>query len=142
RLLSTSLRPAVLRHGELCSPMEATIFLHPEPGAPPFVQIGAEVHVGQTLALLEAMKMFTELASPVDGIVVDILVENGQGVQTGAPLLKVATEDVTPAIADDIIEHITAGAFHNRFGLLLPCVISKVPHACPGHGVKHDNSTA
>ena len=57
RLLSSSLRPTLLRHGELLSPMEATIYHHPEPGAPPFVEIGAEVKVGQTLALLEAMKM-------------------------------------------------------------------------------------
>ncbi|GIX46753.1 MAG: hypothetical protein KatS3mg131_0964 [Candidatus Tectimicrobiota bacterium] len=93
RLLSTSLRPAMLRHGELLSPMEATIYHQPEPGAPPFVQVGDEVKVGQTLALLEAMKMFTELASPVDGVVVDILVENGQGVKRGTPLFRLATKE-------------------------------------------------
>ena len=100
RLLSSSLRPTLLRHGELLSPMEATIYHHPEPGAPPFVEIGSEIKVGQTLALLEAMKMFSELPSPVDGVLVDILVENGQGVKTGTPLFRIATQDALHLTAD------------------------------------------
>ena len=83
RLLSRSLRPAVLRHGELLSPMEATIYHYPEPGAPPFVEVGAEVKVGQQLALLEAMKMFTDLPSPVDGVVMEVRVENRPGGEDG-----------------------------------------------------------
>jgi acetyl-CoA carboxylase biotin carboxylase subunit len=119
RLLSKSLRPAMLRHGELLSPMEATIYHQPEPGAPPFVEIGEEVKVGQTLALLEAMKMFTELPSPVDGVLVDILVENGQGVKTGTPLFKIATQEAAVDTADDFIHQLVGGVFQNRFGLLL-----------------------
>ncbi len=115
RLLSTNLRPAVLRHGELGSPMEATIYHRPEPGAPAFVQPGAEVHVGQTLALLEAMKMFTELASPVDGVLVSILVADGQGVQTGTPLFKIATQDAAVEAADDVLQQIGEEPFQNRF---------------------------
>jgi acetyl-CoA carboxylase biotin carboxylase subunit len=119
RLLSSSLRPTLLRHGELLSPMEATIYHQPEPGAPPFVEIGAEVKVGQTLALLEAMKMFSELPSPVDGVLVDILVENGQGVKTGTPLFRIATQEALHSTADAALHQAVEHVFANRFGLLL-----------------------
>ena len=119
RLLSSSLRPTLLRHGELLSPMEATIYHHPEPAAPPFVEIGSEIKVGQTLALLEAMKMFSELPSPVDGVLVDILVENGQGVKTGTPLFRIATQDALHLTADAALQQHVERVFHNRFGLLL-----------------------
>jgi len=118
RLLSSSLRPTLLRHGELLSPMEATIYHHPEPGAPPFVEIGSEIKVGQTLALLEAMKMFSELPSPVDGVLVDILVENSQGVKTGTPLFRIATQDALHLTADVVLPQDVEHAFENRFGLL------------------------
>jgi len=118
-LLSRSLRPTLLRHGELLSPMEATIYHHPEPGAPPFVEVGAEVKVGQTLALLEAMKMFTELPSPVDGILVEILVDNGQGVKTGTPLFRIATQETLSTTTDEALHQAVESAFTNRFGLLL-----------------------
>lgn len=120
RLLSRSLRPAVLRHGELLSPMEATIYHYPEPGAPPFVEVGAEVKVGQTLVLLEAMKMFTDLPSPVDGVVMEIRVENGQGVKTGTPLFRIATHDAVSETSDDHLHGVLAAPWRNRFGLLVP----------------------
>lgn len=120
RLLSRSLRPAVLRHGELLSPMEATIYHYPEPGAPPFVEVGAEVKVGQTLVLLEAMKMFTDLPSPVDGVVMEIRVENGQGVKTGTPLFRIATHDAVSETSDDYLHGVLAAPWRNRFGLLVP----------------------
>jgi acetyl/propionyl-CoA carboxylase alpha subunit len=119
-LLSSSLRPTTLRHGELLSPMEATIYHQPEPGAPTFVEIGEEVKVGQTLALLEAMKMFTELPSPVEGVLMDILVENGQGVKTGTPLFRIATQDVTVNTAGELLHRFTPETCDNRFGLFLP----------------------
>ena len=120
RLLSRSLRPAVLRHGELLAPMEATIYHYPEPGAPPFVEVGADVKVGQTLALLEAMKMFTDLPSPVDGVVMEIRVENGQGVKTGTPLFRIATQDAAAETADDPLHDVLEAPWRNRFGLLVP----------------------
>jgi acetyl/propionyl-CoA carboxylase alpha subunit len=120
RLLSKSLRPAMLRHGELLSPMEATIYHQPEPGAPYFVHIGEEVKVGQTLALLEAMKMFSELPSPVDGVLLEVLVENGQGVKTGTPLFKIATQNTTGDTADDILPGIVQADLQDRFRLLRP----------------------
>jgi biotin carboxyl carrier protein len=120
RVLSKSLRPTILRHGELLAPMEATIYHQPEPGAPPFVEIGEEITVGQTLALLEAMKMFTELPSPVDGVLVDILVESGQGVKTGEPLFKIATQEAAMTTADTLLHQVVGEMFQNRFGVLLP----------------------
>ena len=117
-LVSKSLRPTVLRQGELLSPMEATIYHQAEPDTPPFVAIGEEVKVGQTLALLEAMKMFTELPCPVDGVLLDILVESGEGVKTGTPLFKIATEDTAMEASDKFIQPIIDTLFHNRFGLL------------------------
>ena len=119
RLLSSSLRPTLLRHGELLSPMEATIYHQPEPDAPPFVEIGTEIRVGQTLALLEAMKMFSELPSPVDGVLVAILVESGQGVKTGTPLFRIATQDTLHLMTDAVLYQDVEQVFHNRFGLLL-----------------------
>jgi acetyl/propionyl-CoA carboxylase alpha subunit len=117
-LLSSSLRPARLHQGELLSPMEATIYHQPEPGAPPFVEIGEEIKVGQTLALLEAMKMFTELPSPVDGVLVAILVETGQGVKTGTPLFRIATQDTGMVTVTEVAAQSPETAFENRFGLL------------------------
>ena len=117
--LSRSLRPAVLRRGELLSPMEATIYHFPEPGAPPFVEVGAEVKVGQTLAVLEAMKMFTDLPSPVDGVVMEIRVENGQGVKTGTPLFRIASHDAMGEASDDRLHEVLEAPWCNRFGLLV-----------------------
>ena len=83
------------------------------------MEIGAEIKVGQTLALLEAMKMFSELPSPVDGVLVAILVENGQGVKTGTPLFRIATQDALHLTADTALYQRVEPAFDNRFGLFL-----------------------
>lgn len=117
-LLSGALRPTMLRHGELLSPMEATIYHQPEPGAPAFVEVGGEVSVGQTIALLEAMKMFSELPSPVDGVVEAILIESGQGVKTGTPLFKIATQDMMAEATIDCLPQLGSDGFMNRFHLL------------------------
>ena len=119
RLLSRSLRPAVLRRGELLCPMEATIYHFPEPGAPPFVEVGAEVKVGQTLAVLEAMKMFTDLPSPVDGVVMEIRIENGQGVKTGTPLFRITPHDTMGEASNDCLHEVLETPWLNRFGLLV-----------------------
>jgi pyruvate/2-oxoglutarate dehydrogenase complex dihydrolipoamide acyltransferase (E2) component len=96
--------------------MHATVYHRPAPGAPPFVQPGAAVHAGQTLALLEAMKMFTELTSPVDGVVVDILVEHAQGVTTGTPLFKIAPQETSPETVDDLLLQDVDTPLPKRFG--------------------------
>ena len=71
------------------SPMVGTFYRASSPSAPPFVEIGAGVTAGQTLCILEAMKLMNELAADVDGIVREIEVEDGQPVQYGQALFHI-----------------------------------------------------
>jgi len=71
------------------SPMVATFYRSPAPDAPSFVEVGDRVKVGQTLCILEAMKLMNELASEVDGLVREIAVENGQPVEYGQVLFTI-----------------------------------------------------
>ena len=73
--------------GAITSPMVGTAYLSAEPGATPFVKVGDEVGEGQTLLLIEAMKTFNEIRAPRAGRVTDILIESGQPVEFGDPLL-------------------------------------------------------
>jgi len=75
--------------GTLTSPMVGTAYLAPEPGAKPFVEIGSRVAVGDTLCIIEAMKMMNQIESDVAGKVVSILVENGDPVEFGQPLFLI-----------------------------------------------------
>ena len=76
------------RHpGCVPSPMVGTAYLSPEPGASPYVEVGATVRVGQTILIVEAMKHMNEVASSRAGKVVAILVEDGQPVEYGEPLM-------------------------------------------------------
>lgn len=68
------------------SPMVGTFYRAPAPDAPPYVQPGDIVQKGQTLCLIEAMKMMNEIKAEVTGEVVEILVENGEPVEYGQPL--------------------------------------------------------
>jgi acetyl-CoA carboxylase biotin carboxyl carrier protein len=68
------------------SPMVGTAYLAPEPGAAPFIQIGARVAQGQTLLIIEAMKTMNHIPAPKAGVVSAILVGNGQPVEFGEPL--------------------------------------------------------
>ncbi len=74
---------------EITAPMVGTFYAAPAPGEPVFVQIGSRVTVGQTVCILEAMKLMNELESEVSGEVVEILVENGTPVEFGQPLMRV-----------------------------------------------------
>ena len=65
---------------------DATAYRSPEPGSPPFVEIGARVTAGQTLVIIEAMKTMNQIPSPRAGTVIAILVEDGQPVEYGEPL--------------------------------------------------------
>ena len=69
------------------SPMVGTAYRAPEPGAPPFVEIGSRVSQGQTLMIIEAMKTMNHIPAPRAGTVTHILVENGQPVEFGEPLV-------------------------------------------------------
>ncbi|HSG94743.1 MAG TPA: acetyl-CoA carboxylase biotin carboxyl carrier protein [Afifellaceae bacterium] len=73
--------------GAVPSPMVGTVYLAPEPGARAFVQIGDKVRTGQTILIVEAMKHMNEVAAPRGGTVTEILVEDGQPVEFGEPLV-------------------------------------------------------
>ncbi|MBR0687182.1 acetyl-CoA carboxylase biotin carboxyl carrier protein [Bradyrhizobium manausense] len=73
--------------GAVTSPMVGTAYWAPEPGAKPFVEVGSKVSVGQTLLIIEAMKTMNQIPSPRAGTVTQILVEDGQPVEFGEPLV-------------------------------------------------------
>ncbi|MGE5094492.1 MAG: acetyl-CoA carboxylase biotin carboxyl carrier protein [Betaproteobacteria bacterium] len=73
----------------LKSPMVGTFYRAPSPGAPAFVEIGQAVTKGQTLCIIEAMKLLNEIESDVAGTIKAILVENGQPVEYGQPLFLI-----------------------------------------------------
>jgi acetyl-CoA carboxylase biotin carboxyl carrier protein len=67
--------------------MVGTAYLAPEPGARPYIEVGSIVRTGQTLLIVEAMKTMNQIPSPLSGRVVQILVEDGQPVEFGEPLV-------------------------------------------------------
>ncbi len=69
------------------SPMVGTAYRAPEPGAPAFIDIGTRVTQGQTLLIIEAMKTMNHIPAPRSGVVKEILIENGQPVEFGEPLV-------------------------------------------------------
>lgn len=71
------------------SPMVGTFYRSPSPGAPSFVDIGQTITAGQTLCIIEAMKLLNEIESEVAGIVKKVLLENGQPVEYGQPLFLI-----------------------------------------------------
>ncbi|WGV16797.1 acetyl-CoA carboxylase biotin carboxyl carrier protein [Fuscovulum ytuae] len=73
--------------GAVTSPMVGTCYLAAEPGATPFVTVGATVAEGQTVLIIEAMKTMNHIPAPKAGVVKRILVEDGTPVEYGAPLL-------------------------------------------------------
>src|SRR5262245_30858868 len=73
--------------GVVPSPMVGTAYWAPEPGAKPFVEVGTKVSAGQTLLIIEAMKTMNQIPSPRAGTVTQILVEDGQPVEFGEPLM-------------------------------------------------------
>lgn len=68
------------------APMVGTFYAAPSPEAPPYVTVGQAVKPGETLALIEAMKMFTAVEAPFAGTVVEVVAENGSFVEFGQPL--------------------------------------------------------
>ena len=81
--------PDAKHPGLIASPMVGVAYLAPEPGAAPFVTVGAKVVQGQTLLLIEAMKTFNQIRAPRAGTVTRILIETGTPVEYGEPLLIV-----------------------------------------------------
>jgi acetyl-CoA carboxylase biotin carboxyl carrier protein len=78
--------PAPARGQQVTAPMVGTFYSGPAPGAKPFVEIGSEVKPGDTLCVIEAMKMMNQIESEFAGRVVSVLVENGNPVEFGQPL--------------------------------------------------------
>ncbi|WP_204113872.1 acetyl-CoA carboxylase biotin carboxyl carrier protein [Shimia biformata] len=73
--------------GAVTSPMVGTVYLQPEPGAPSFISVGAQVAEGDTLLIVEAMKTMNHISAPKAGTVKRILVDDGDSVEYGAPLV-------------------------------------------------------
>jgi acetyl-CoA carboxylase biotin carboxyl carrier protein len=73
------------------SPIVGTFYRAPEPGAPPFVEVGARVKKDQVLCIIEAMKLMNEITSEYDGEIVNVYVENGKPVQYGERLFAIRT---------------------------------------------------
>jgi acetyl-CoA carboxylase biotin carboxyl carrier protein len=73
--------------GVVPSPMVGTVYWASEPGAKPFIEVGAKVAVGQTLLIIEAMKTMNQIPAPRAGTVTQILVEDGVPVEYGEPLV-------------------------------------------------------
>ena len=74
---------------EITSPMVGTFYRASAPGEDPFVEIGSSISVGQTICILEAMKLMNEIESEYQGEVVEVLVENGTPVEFGQVLMRV-----------------------------------------------------
>ena len=76
-----------------CSPLVGTCYLAPSPEAEPYVQVGQEVKKGQTLCLIEAMKVMSEIPAPKDGTVLEVLAENGALVGFDQPLFRLRWQE-------------------------------------------------
>ncbi len=81
--------PPVLPGHQVHSPMVGTMYTSPSPDAPQFVSVGQSVKVGDTLCIIEAMKMFNEIESDRAGIITAILVNNGEPVEYDQPLFVI-----------------------------------------------------
>ena len=84
----------VVPEGELIlSPLAGTFYRSKSPGAPPFVSVGDTVVLGQTLCILEAMKLMNELESEHSGTIVEVLVKDADPINEGQPLFRIQTDN-------------------------------------------------
>lgn len=84
---AAGMQDAAVHPGAVVSPMVGVAYLSPEPGAPPFVNVGQQVTAGQTLLLIEAMKTFNQIKAPKAGVVTAILVQSSAPVEYGEALI-------------------------------------------------------
>ena len=76
----------------ISAPMVGTFYASPTPGAAPFVAVGDEIVAGQTIGIIEAMKIMNEITADSAGVVAEIMVENAQAVEYGSPLLRLTEQ--------------------------------------------------
>lgn len=94
---STTAAPSALpptndrRWVEILSPMVGTFYRAPAPDEPPFIDVGERVKVGQTVCIIEAMKLMNEIEAEVAGEILEILVQNGEPVEYNQPLMRVSS---------------------------------------------------
>lgn len=86
---SAEAKPAGVHPGTVPSPMVGTAYRRPSPEAKPFVEVGSVVKQGDRILLVEAMKTFNDIVAPRSGTVTAVLVEDGQPVEYGEPLLVI-----------------------------------------------------
>lgn len=86
---SSGLSEVIPEGHTITSPMVGTFYRAPAPTQPPFVEVGSLVKMGDTLCIVEAMKMLNQIDSDKTGMVVAILVENGQPIEFGQPLFVI-----------------------------------------------------
>ncbi|MSS62924.1 acetyl-CoA carboxylase biotin carboxyl carrier protein [Velocimicrobium porci] len=87
----SELKPKQEKNGiTITSPLVGTFYDSPSPSAEPFVKVGDKVEKGQTIAIIEAMKLMNEIEAEYDGIVTDVLVENEAVVEYGQPLFVIS----------------------------------------------------
>lgn len=81
--------PAASTLKDVKSPMVGTFYKSPEPGAEPYVKVGSRIAVGQTVCIIEAMKIFNEIKAECSGTIAKVLVKNGEPVEFGQALFLV-----------------------------------------------------
>lgn len=79
----------IIQGNIVTSPMVGTFYLKPSPTSQPYVEVGKEVKKGDTLCMIEAMKLMNEIESEWDGKIIEILVKDGEPVEYGKPLFRI-----------------------------------------------------
>jgi acetyl-CoA carboxylase biotin carboxyl carrier protein len=79
--------PAISGH-VVTAPMIGTFYASPAPGEPPFIRVGDTVQAGQTIGIIEAMKIMNEIVSDRAGVVLEVIAANAQAVEYGSPLVR------------------------------------------------------
>jgi acetyl-CoA carboxylase biotin carboxyl carrier protein len=92
-VLSEEIEPEMNGLHAVRSPVVGTVYRAPAPGEAPYVEVGDRVVAGQTLCIVEAMKLMNEIPSDVSGEIVEIAVENSQGVQYDEPLFYLRPDE-------------------------------------------------
>ncbi len=92
-VVTTEIREAPEKTGTsdhiFTAPIVGTFYITPKPDSPPLVEVGNTIHLGKVICIIEAMKIFNQIESDVEGELIQIMVENGQPVEFGEPLFQI-----------------------------------------------------